>query len=265
MNKVAFICPTYPPRYDYSIRLLKSFKEKEICQQADLFFVFSSKSDADSFIDYDNKIVIEDSYNVISKTKAEAVNGKKFYALDTLKNLYRYLITIDDDCVFFQKVNILSICRDFYTKKFLLGNYCESKYTLISRIIDSTYACFVNIDKNLICRSNLYLWFNQMCIYDSYFIDDFFYKIDYYNRRFNWKFEEFEYYIYMHYLVIFHNFLIVDMGYPILGTHSCCEHPITESRNLLPQIRNMIMQCRKSSISALENKNLTLIIHLDRD
>ena len=259
MNRIVFICPTCPP-YDSAIRLLESFRFNHLNDQSDLFFVFSSKADSDLFIDYENKIVIQDSYELQSKSKPSVLYGKKLFALNVLKYSYRYLITIDDDSFFYQNVDLLSICKNFYHDKILLGNFCQTSNNVVSRIIKSSYLCVANRNSSLVLDSNLYLWSNQLCIYSNSLIDDFFCTIDYYNRMFNWKFEEFEYYIYMYYLIIYHNFLIVDMCFPVSAAHSCCEHSIPSSYNLLPQILNRIMQCRKTSITAVDNKNLTLII-----
>ena len=108
MKKVAFICPTYPKRYDMAKNLLESFK-KYVSEQSDLFFVFSNKNDSNLFGEYEHKIVVPD--NMVFSDKSSFVVGKKFFALDILKDKYQFLITLDDDSAFYQKVNLLYLCR----------------------------------------------------------------------------------------------------------------------------------------------------------
>ena len=261
MKEVCFICPTYPKRYKLAMNLLESFN-KFLSKQADFYFVFSNNYDSELFGDYGFKIVIPQ--DMIFKDKSSFVIGKKFFAIDLLKSKYRFLITLDDDSIFFQSVDILHICQSFYNDKILLGNVTSDK-PRIRAIKDMSLNALRKHQLQPICNPGLYLWFNQLCIYDSYYIDDFFDKIQYYNRRTSFKFEEFDFYMYSFFLILYHGFYVVDMCCQIGGEHSLCEHDFRDEIIILPQIRKKVMLCRSNSVNIFNNPNLTLIIHLDRD
>ena len=266
MNKIAFICPTYPNRFTMAKSLLDSFYKFNLSEQADFYFVFTSESDADLFGEYPNKIILPS--NRFKNDRSSIFEGivvtKKFYGMSVLYKKYRYMICLDDDSVFVRNVDLFYLCTKFYADRILLGNQTDNS-PIINDIIKQS--CDVlNIDKRIQLISNLYLWFNQPCIYDSLYIEDFFQKINIENKLFDFKFCEFDFYMYAYYLMVFQGFFLADMCYKTNIPCSAIEAELIVPSDAIfpPQIINKIYQCRKETMNVFDNSNLFLNIHLDR-
>ena len=261
---IAFVCPTYPPRKEYAKSLLKSFIDCRLNEQSDLYFVFTNKSDSNEFGEYQYKITLpENSFDhteALPKAKG-IVNQKKLYGLSTLYKKYKYVITIDDDALFYKNINLLNMCNRFYQEKILIGNKTKN-HELFTQIKSASEKAVNNI-LNYCVKSDLYFWFNQPCIYFSEYIDDFFQKINYKNRLFDFSYFEFDFYMYGYYLLMYKGFLLVD-ACPQIPSSGFVESAHNSDINFLPQIVDRIYQCHRGMLKALDNPNLFMLIHMDR-
>lgn len=205
MSNICFVVPTYPLHYLYALNLLKSYNLYQFERQADLFFVFTNEQERDGFLEC-NSLVLP--LKLRGKKKKGIINIKKFYALMQLKDQYDYIIVLDDDCLFIDTVDLSYVCNSFYKRKELYGNLIENEpWDYMGKVADN---CKKFFSKEINCP--LYLWWNQMAIYKTDILSDFFQvtKIDKKISMLKW--EDFDYYIYMYYLLLFQGFCVVDIG-----------------------------------------------------
>ncbi len=260
-HKICFVCPTYPPRYEYAKQLLKSFKDNHLDEQADLYFIFSNEDDSLAFGDYPFKIILPNNTFASSRDalRKGIVTTKIFYGISTVYKEYEYAIRIDDDSLFIKNVNLKYLCDRFYSEKVLLGNK-TSGTDLVKNIIHLSQLLLTK-SENLSVASDLYFWFTQPCIFKSDLLDTFFEIINLKDNLFKFRWEQFDFVIFGYYLILYHGFLIVD---------ACCPSvfSFTESKNItrdmLPQIKEKVYQCRKEILPQLDNSNLFMLIHVDR-
>ena len=187
------------------------------------------------------------------------VTTKIFYGISTVYKEYEYAIRIDDDSLFIKNVNLKYLCDRFYSEKVLLGNK-TSGTDLVKNIIHLSQLLLTK-SENLSVASDLYFWFTQPCIFKSDLLDTFFEIINLKDNLFKFRWEQFDFVIFGYYLILYHGFLIVD---------ACCPSvfSFTESKNItrdmLPQIKEKVYQCRKEILPQLDNSNLFMLIHVDR-
>lgn len=113
-------------------------------------------------------------------------------------------------------------------------------------------------------QSNLYLWFNQPCIYKCSTLDDFFTVINYKENAAQFTWYDFDYYVYMYYLILYHDFKIEDIE--IESNYGICEASLDWlwfKSNKYEKIN--IWMCSQVTLSRFDNPNLFIVCHLDRD
>lgn len=263
---VAFLCPIHKPCFNFGYNLLSSFYNKKLNKQADFYFVFSNQEEADAFEFDTKKIVMPQTFNL--KDNKGIITIKKFYGLSQIKDKYKYVIVLDDESLFYQKLNILNICENYFDNKILYGNnILETEYTdnFKNLIIKETENNFVNYHFSKLDQC---LWFNQLCIYKTDNIDDFFEKINYKERFDTFKWYEFDYYLYMYYLIIFHNFKVVSLNSNAIWSFCDNSFDITDEdigEDYKKYKFNLLSIYMLYKIGKNINKeNLLLIIHTDR-
>lgn len=264
-KNIAFVCPTYQPRKEYAKALLDSFYDNEFDKQSDLYFVFTNEEDSNVFGEYNNKIILpKNTFDCSRKAISQGiVTTKKYYAISQIYNKYSYVICIDDDALFIKNINLNEMCARFYDEKLLIGNSTVGGNDFISRIKDLSAKAVNNIGDYSV-KSDLYFWFNQPCIFKSEFVEDFFEKINFKNKMFDFKKEEFDFYMYGIYLMLYRNFMLVDACVCFPGNSGFAEGGANKNVNFLPQIVDRIYQCHKYMLKALNNPNLFMLLHLDR-
>ena len=122
-------------------------------------------------------------------------------------------------------------------------------------------------DKDIIKNigSELYLWFNQPCIYDSDNVYDFLKTTDLLSIKSIAKlcWFDFDYYIYMYYLQIREHFRVVDIGIDSpLGAFEVPFIYLKIKNKLYKKIP--IYMCSRSSYYYFNDIYLFLLIHKDR-
>jgi len=68
-NKIAFVCPTFPPHYEYACNMLESFYKYRFNEQADMWFVFSNEEDRKLFPEAVNGIVTPPTWIILLEIK----------------------------------------------------------------------------------------------------------------------------------------------------------------------------------------------------
>ncbi len=207
-KKICFAIPTYPGHYLYALDFINSYKKYGYDRQSDLIFIFTSSEERDGFISCQSLVLPKSLRNMKNKG---IINIKKFYALMQLKNLYDYIIVLDDDCVFIGAADILSVCETYFKNKKLFGNFLNNSPFEIQNSIVENCKRFFKGDENKI-DSGLYLWFNQLPIYKTSHLSEFFNMTKICKNINNLTWYDFDYYIYMYYLILAHDFQVYDTG-----------------------------------------------------
>ena len=256
-NKVAFLMPIYPPHYGYCKEAISSFKNNNLDKQADFWLVFTHEDEAQAFGEYENKIVLPE--NLREFRNRGIINIKKIYGLSQLKELYEYVLVVDSEISFIRDINIYDLCNKYFERKILLGNQATISKTA-SLIQDSNKIFFANANNKELIDTQLYLWFNQPCFYKMAHFDEFYEIIGGIDGLKCLCWSNFDYYMYMYYLILFHNFKIKNLE--AMADCGVLENrePIEVDSRYLP----FIMMCSVNMRENVDNENLFMIIHLDR-
>ena len=268
MNDICFISALELSKAEYGYELIKSFHKYDLDKQADLYFIFDDDLQSD-FFDWKNKIILSEYCN-ISPKEAVIKEGmtdceKKFRAIQKLSGHYRFLITLEPESLFIKHVDLLNLCYRFFADGMLLGNQTVNNPDI--KVIKDKSKCFFEKSCSYInaIHDSLYLWMNNVCIYDTTTIDDFFKKIDFENSRKNYSFWGFDYYVYMYYLILFRGFVTVDLLYS--GYVGFCEETAVLSKEQCNAVRPLLKKiygCTYANLKNLDNDNLFMLFHLDR-
>ena len=206
--------PIYPPHYEYARDFLRSFEKFKLDWQADMWFVFSNDADHLTFPEAKNAIVLPQ--NLELTREAGVINIKKFYGLLQIKEKYEYILVIDSETLIVKKTDINTVCDDFFCKKILWGNI-----PIDSDAYKITESCRRHSDfserEGTIENDSLHLWFNQPCIYKTSNLDDFFCKIEMPEKLGELTFWDFDYNIYMLYLMYNCDFRIENIRQKSFG------------------------------------------------
>lgn len=224
MNKIAFLCPIYPPHYYYWKKLLKSFYKNHLDQQADLYFIFNDTADAFLFGNYEHKLILpKDLLQKFYAWSTHFPDAKKSFGVHLLKDSYEYLITLDAESRIIKNINLIDMCETYFANKILYWNKLTGKTNAVMQNSLERFTNQEQTDQDL----SLYLRFNQPCIYKSAYVDDFFEKTNILNDIDHLKFGWWEYYCFMLYLIFYHGFKTQDLW--VLGKYWLCETPETST------------------------------------
>ncbi len=263
MKKIAFLVPIYPPHFKYAQNIIKTWKTTQLNEQSDIWFIFTNEEEKEKYGEWKNSIILPKEFRVFENRGI--INIKKIYGIKQLKNQYEYIIVLDAETEFVKNIDLLDICSNYFEKKELYGNLVyEEGRERTEKIKAACKEYFYKYKNVKLLDSDFYLWFNQPCIYKASNIDDFLEKIDYKNNITKLRWEDFDYYLYMYYLILFENFKIVDIG--IDSNYGICETDesfLTFRNN--NYLKSNVYMCSKAIIDIFDNPKLFLIIHIDRD
>ena len=263
MNKITFLVPIYPPHFKYAENIIKTWQKYKLDTQSDIWFIFTNDEEHAEFRDWNNSIVLPAEFRIFENRGI--INIKKLYAIQQLKDKYDYICVLDSETEFLKNVNLLDICDNYFNKRELYGNLVyEEGRERTEKIKAACKEYFYQYENIELLNTDFYLWFNQPCIYKTDNIDDFLEKIDFRNNLSKLRWEDFDYYLYMYYLLLFRDFKIVDIG--IDSNYGICETSeafLTFRNN--NYLKANIYMCSKSMVDLFNNPNLFLAIHVDRD
>ena len=261
MNKLAFLVPVYPPDFGYLKQLYNSYIHFNIYKQADLYFIFTNEEEKIYLGNYHYSLIYDTNLGVY---RDGIINKKKFYGLQQLKDKYEYTIIIDCESVFIRELDIYNLCNIYFENKVLYGNKCVTEYMqLVNSIKNRCKRFFINNAQSYKLDTELYLWFNQLCIYKNSNLEQFFSIINYDKIIKNLKFEDFDYLIYMYYLILYNDFIIEDME--IITSFGACESASYDTIFLSDKYKKLnIYMCSNFMIKYFDNPNLLLTIQLDK-
>ena len=257
-NRICFVVPTYPPHFNFARELLNSY-QTFLRDQADFYFVFTNELEQSLFGTAENAIILPLELRVFSYRGI--INIKKFYALTVLQNQYDYIICLDSEARFIKHVDLLTLCETYFQEKKLLGS------TALLDTKPFTNKCLSHFCETLDCsvlNQSLYLWFNNLPIYQSAMLPDFFEKTELLGNLKQLTYNDFDYYIFMYYLLFYQNFTVLDLE--IEAPWSALE---TAKQNLTLKSdaykQHSLYLCHPTAQTLFENPWLFLLVHLDRE
>lgn len=205
-NTITFLIPIYPPHYVDIKVFLESFYKFNYKTQADIWFIFSNQEEKELFGEWKNSLILPDYLAQVPDR--QQINIKKFYGLMQLQERYEYIIIIDAESELIKNIDLQTLCDTYYKEKKLYGN--KTLYNTYPVINESLSFFKDNPDINTI-NLELYLWFNQLCIYKTDMLSHFFTVTDIQHTLQDVPVLAFDYYIFMFYLILYQNFTIIDL------------------------------------------------------
>jgi hypothetical protein len=262
---IAFIIPIHPKHYTYIYNLLELIDTIEI----NLYLVFSNDYDYSIFLKKDKikKIIIPENTNT-----GNIVTYKKFFALDILKDdkTYDYFIVCDAEITIipenFNQQNILNKINKIYENKIIYAG--ENDSDTIKNTTKSS--CNLLIDgetlEKITKKYTMYFWWSDLPVYKREHLTHFFNVVKY--TSINWF--HFDHIIYLSYLILHHNFNIVNIT-PLLKRNWSLEAYNTTNINDLQILKShnygfsfLTMNFYNNHVEFLRNEGTFLIYHLDR-
>jgi hypothetical protein len=211
IHNVTFIIPSIPEHYHYVYEFIEP-----IYKTIDIHIVFSGIEHYDIFREKDKikPIIMTESYD-----RDSIITFKKFYGLKYLINsCYDYFIVCDSESSIvlenFVSSNVNNKINDIFKNKIVYGEKTDN-----GMLID-----IMNISNNIFSKEHqeilkketdnytLYIWWSNLPVYKKEHLPDFFDKVNYDNI--NWN--HFDYILYQYYLVLYHNFKILNADTSLL-------------------------------------------------
>jgi len=268
IKNTAFLIPIYPPHYQYIYNLINKLKVNDI--KIDIYLVFSNNSDYNEFNMKTEILPI--IMNETTQSKSIVVY-KKFFGLKQLANTkYDYIISCDSEIDIipnnFTNENInKKIEQIFYNKKIYAGDTTGIWVTKITKTSAELFPEKYEYLKDITKDFSLYFWWSDLPVYRRSDINEFFNMINYDNII--W--EHFDYIIYQYYLILFHNFEIINTT-PITDIKWSLEGLNTNNINILNKLLDIKYGFSWNS-NIFYNNNKTffesqggfLIYHIDRE
>ncbi len=259
MKQITFAMPIYPPHFKNALNFIRSFKKNKLHLQSDFYLVFSNSKDKENFEALADKRDFKSLILPFVPTRANATAAiKKFYALACLKKTYKYLIVIDSESLIIKNTNLMRMCKEFYAKKILYGNQTLGSTAHISNRAIWHFRTHHKLkDINL----QLYLWFNQLCIYESECLEEFFALTHIDENLSEVLWEDFEHYVYMIYLILYRDFKVEDI-------EIISQWGIFERYNFKPQSKKFLYtkfyHCTPGIYNIIDTSKVFMFIQIDR-
>jgi hypothetical protein len=259
----AFIIPIHPPHYNF----IYNFIDKNNTN-IDIYLIFSNEDDYNIFTKKDKikKIIIPqiNTNNIVTY--------KKFFALEKLKDeiKYDYFIVCDAEISIipenFNETNILKKINNIYENKMIYaGKVSNPNIINITKTSTSLFSDWSKL-KEITENFTLYFWWSDLPVYKREHLTHFFSLIDYTNINVL----HFDHTIYSAYLILYHNFIIVNIT-SMLNHHWSLELYNTENinnLNILKSLKYSFSYITKTlynnHIDYLKNEGSFLLYHLDR-
>lgn len=225
IENIAFVIPIHPPKYHYMYNLLCKLQDNKIF--IDIFVVFSTQKDYELFTMKDSirPFVITDPF----ETKC-IVTFKKFFGLKKLsQSKYDYIICCDSEIDIildnFTAENMNTKIANIFKRKTIFAGKLVSDATIKPAELFPKYYYRI---KQATQDFSLFFWWSDLPVYRTSDLVPFFEMINYDNITYF----HFDYIIYQYYLVLFHNFIIINTT-PITNTHWSLEGLNTSDKAIL--------------------------------
>ena len=212
-----------------------------------------------------NSLILPKELRIFNKANG-IINIKKFAGLMQLEDKYEYTIVLDAESKFIKNGNLEKVCTEYFNNKVLYSNtviYDKERCALLNNVYKGCRSFFSEKQaKELERYEDNYLWFNQLCIYKNSTLKEFFEITNLRKRIKDLSFTDFDYYIYMYYLILYHNFKIKELDtYAIYG--------MLDGYDFIPKFNSTMFRefapyhCNPNIYKKINNKNVFLFIQLN--
>ncbi len=274
-NKCAIVIPIHPKHYEYGKNIVESLSNDNC--DADLYFVFTNEEDKNNF-KYLNKKVksiilnehVDDNLMKNIEKNGSWVSTKKLIALKTLYNKYEYITCIDSEIIFLKNNNFYNMMKEVYEQKKILGakiNTDELKNIIKNSSIAKNQEDEEKI-KKITNDYTIYTWWNNVPVYKSDDIEDFFNFIGFDNleeflKRINWYY--FENLSYNYYCLVKRGFeLIIEETINTSIEH--CDSSIVENiNNKILKLFWVPNKSYKKNKDYYDKNDFYIVYHMDLD
>lgn len=211
-----FICPIHDRvvknKSDFELGYLLVGSAISVGIVNDLWFVFSSSEQKDKFLDEAQKrFSVSVNYLIYNKDLSDCKNPvtiKKFFGIKKLAKKYDYIATIDCETKFYGHINIGELLGDIWNKgTYLNSNVSELGGRDVKKCIQA-----LNLENSELLKQETEnytysWWFNDIPVYDSKTINEFFLWIDEnsYKETIYYTWECFDYLVYVIWLILTQN------------------------------------------------------------
>lgn len=266
IENIAILIPIHPPKYNFIYDLINKLKLNDI--QIDMHLVFSNGEDLNKFS------MKDDIHSIIceSTNTRSIVTYKKFLGLKQLANsTYDYIICCDGETDIipdnFTNENINNkIKQIFDNKKIYAGNTAGVWVTRITekcaQLFPEKYSYLKDTTKNF----TMYFWWSDLPVYRRTDIIPFFDMI----KCDNLVQDDFDYIIYQYYLILSHDFYIIDTT-AITGIQWSLEELNTSNTDVLNRLVDIgygfswvTKKFYNLTKNYIESQKGFIIYHLDR-
>ena len=269
IDNVALIIPTYPQHYTYIYNLLDKLKSNNIT--IDIYLVFSNTAEYDLFTMKTeiNQLILPESTITHS-----IVTFKKFFGLKHLSTTdkYDYFICCDSESDIipetFTRDNINNKIKSIFENKKIYSGHTKC---WVNDVNSECAKLFPNDYENLRVKMqdfHLFSWWSDVPVYRRSDLLHFFDLINYDNiTRYH-----FDYLIYQNYLILYHEFEIINIT-PLTGISFSLEELNLRANdtgvlNTLIDIQYSFSWVTKSTFSMIpefiKQQGGFMIYHLDR-
>ena len=267
IENVAFLIPIHPNHYHFIYDLINKLKFNDI--DISICLVFSNCTDYDAFIMKNEivPIVISSPFQPNS-----IVTYKKFYGLKHLANSkFDYIICCDSEidimCSNFTTENVNHKIKCIFDNKKIYAG--ETQIEPIINITQTSANLFMDkyeYLKNITKNFTLYFWWSDLPVYRTTDLNPFFNAINYDNIGRS----HFDYIIYQYYLILCHDFEIVNIT-PMTNCAFSFEELNTNDIDILNKLINIgygfswnNKRFYNLNKQFVESQQGFLIYHLDR-
>lgn len=263
MNKCAFIIPIHPKHFTYAATI----NDRLSGSDADLYFIFTTKTDRETFPFKVNSLILSDfvDLSVVEKTNSY-ITLKKFYGLLKLKSKYDYISCIDSEVRFLKT-------RGFYE---LMKQIAESR-TLYGSVLDQTnngrcilYETLFNLtpesDRNhlldLSRNCSIYTWWSNIPVYTCAYLDEFFRWIQFDTNLGNYSWFVFDHMLYNYFCVLFKEYGI-KLDTELTTSFEFLESSVVEklNKNLVKWVN---YKAYNTNPEYYNNNEFYIVFHCDR-
>jgi hypothetical protein len=203
------IIPTHLPHFEFTLNAVKTYNQTV---NGDLYLVFSTQDEYQNFRNRTsekfNYLILDDAF----KCYSNVITAKKFFAIKTLSENYKYMAIFDSEIEFVKSYNESDEYEKIFLSKVFKANISTNGIEIMSTNVHSLglndeQTNLINLEtQNL----DYYWWFNEVCVYES----------DTFNKFYEWlsaktNFNQimsthhcFDYLLYSIWLILFENFKI---------------------------------------------------------
>jgi hypothetical protein len=241
----------------------------------DVYLVFTNTSDYDSFQmkSHIKHIIMTNTFEKnanVTYIKDPIITHKKFFGLKQLsQSTYDYIICCDSEIDIipknFTSDNIEQKIQQIFNNKMIYAGDTQRELEIqitrgAAEVFPKNYEELKDITNNF----KLYFWWSDLPVYRRKDIDTFLNMID------HSKINAFEYIMYQYYLILFHDFKIINIT-PITNVKGSLENLYTLDTHILNRLLDIkygfsYITKRYYNLNKefLESQNAFLVYHLDR-